>query len=291
VALAAAQRVVERLVDPPGIDDMFNPETRLHRIKRAFRSPPVGGCHRQPALAIDRTDNALDPPRVERVEVGQLGLVERAMTDRGEDHARQPDVARELVGTIDLGRQIEPRERDLRLGLARDSFLAVGRGSQRRGIGGQFRGGIGGQLGEAEALVAMQDEALRRIAFLPAHVPATRRRLRQHCPRRCARQTAGLFVGGKRSAVGGGVEPRTFGIAAREQRILAPCQTRRKRHPQGRPLRRQRHICICPADRRGFDRDLAPIRPQFHGNHLRQQCGHTLPHLQLRHGDGDDSTA
>ena len=133
----------------------------------------------------------------------------------------------------------------------------------------------------------MADEAAARLAFLPTDVPALGR---GHCQQR-AHAGGGFahrrFVCCKRSAIGSGVEAVILGPTPGDETIRVLPQTRQRRHPQLRPLCRQRQVGILRRGRSRFDRDLPPVCAKFHCGDLRDQRGDPLPHLYLRHGNAD----
>ena len=109
VRRAFANALVDLVFNRLAIDQQIDIEARLHRGQRLLRRPPIGCRCGQPALAIDRADIAAHLLGRLRIKPLDLGLVMRAMLDRGIDHIGQTDIACEQIGTINLGRIIEPR--------------------------------------------------------------------------------------------------------------------------------------------------------------------------------------
>ena len=204
------------------------------------------------------------------------------MADRGEHHARQPHVAGKAVRAIDFGGQIKPRKGRGFLGIGAERFFTRRLGAQRRGIGGRVTCRRLGQFAKACALGGVSDKSALDLAFLVGNPPARGGFLRQHRARGGSGFAAGLFVGGKRCAIGGRSEALRAGKALGHQRIGARREPGKARIPQRDPLGSQRDIAIGARNRRRFDRDLPPVRAEFISDDLRQQRGDALPHLELR---------
>ena len=272
--------LVQRGLDLTAINRVADLELRRNSPQRLVRRPP-GGCHRrQPVRSLHQL-HAGGPVLINRAQ--RHAFAHRPMADRGIDHAVQPHVARKSGRALRQGRQVNPGP-----GRARIARGFGRRRTQLRISGQVMLRGVLGQVAEPGALVAMDHETIRRLALAPVDIPAARRSPAQQFPRPCRRMAHRLLVGGKRGAPRRRHESVALGKAPDQPAVLALGEPRRERHPQPRPVRRQRRVGIGAADRRGHCGDLAPVGPQFHRRNLREERGDALPHFQLRHGDGDD---
>ena len=221
MGLAAIQHRIELGGDLVAANRRGGGPFGLHRFERAFRTPPRIGGDREPALAFDNPGQPADAGRAVAVEPGELGAVGRPVADRGEHHARQPHVAGKAVRAIDFGGQIKPRKGWGFLGIGAERFFARRLGAQRRGVGGRVTCRRLGQFAKACALGGVSDKSALDLAFLVRNPPARGGFLRQHRARGGSGFAAGLFVGGKRCAIGGRSEALRAGKALGHQRIGA----------------------------------------------------------------------
>ena len=279
------QREFQRVVDAVRRNRRaFGLEHRRKAVERAVRCPPVARDRRDPALMRHNIQQAGRGQPLFAIDALQPCRAERPLTDRREHHIGQTDIACIIRRPVDLGRQIKPCQ-----------LLAVQRvrtGRAIDGLGGRFeQGGGSGDFAEAQLLLAEGDEAVLRVALLPIGIPALCRCHHQKHARLRRGIAARRFEHAHRRAVRGQhhrVAHRPF--AARPTAHVGDEIRDAGTRGKGRAIFvDEQYVRVERVDRRGFDRDRAPVGAEFVGHDLRQQRGDALPHLALRDDRADMS--
>ena len=128
-------------------------------------------------------------------------------------------------------------------------------------------------------------------AILGIHAPAPGRSFHQQRPRPGSGMAQGRLISGQRLTIGGGGKAMCLGPMAGQPVVRRNAIVPHHRQPQFRPARRQRSIGENLGHGREDHAHLPPVGAQFQRRDLRQLGADPLPHLQLRHADGDHTIA
>ena len=215
----------------------------------------------QPGV-VERSDHARHrrPPSRSIQRPSRLSSV-GAGPDRGIDHVGQPDVAGERRRAVDLGRQVEPRQR-----LADQAVLDAA--AHRQIVGQLLAGRRLAQARRRRAFGRRRGRSRRRCRASPSRHPSARPRPSSARPGRPPRPRASA-----RSNARIEVDPPVSitGVAASHIRCAAPARRIAcERRPVRRGLLGEQTVGVERADRRRLDRHRPPVRAELVGEDLRQ---------------------
>ncbi len=167
----------------------------------------------------------------------------------------------------------------------RGSACPISVGLARRvGVDGASLGDdLARDIGEADRLRLVDDEAVRRLALRPVDAPVARRRLAQHLARRRPGQPHRRGETAHRGTAAGHLHVEMVDHAAH-----APAGEALQRGRQaGRRVERHAAVGVDRIERRRLDRHRIPVGAELVGDDLRQRAADALPHLGLRNRDDD----